>query len=148
MVDKTTLEAWVENGWIRRHPVDKTEISKMLETAEQDLEDSATSGLSQGWRFNIAYSAILTMAGAALAACGYRAERETYHYWSIQSLSLTVGLEATVVDQLDSYRKKRHTATYEEIRQVSEKEADEIFLVASGLWERLLQWLKQECGSL
>jgi hypothetical protein len=143
MATNPALKTWAENGWIRAHPVDKAEITRLLATAEQDLEDCRTPGLSTGWRFNIAYSAVLVIADAALASSGYRAQREAHHYWTIQSLSLTMGIESQLVDQIDSYRKKRNIATYDEIAVVSETEVREITEVARELWERLLKKLGQ-----
>lgn len=116
----------------------------MLGTAERDLHDCRTPGLRADWRFNIAYSAILGLASAALAACGYRASREGHHYWTIQSLGSTLGLEPDVIDELDAFRKKRNIATYEETGYVSDKEADEIINVAEKLRAQVVRWLKEK----
>jgi hypothetical protein len=41
------------------------------------LAASKTPGLHTDWRFNIAYSAALQLASAALAAAGYQAKDQT-----------------------------------------------------------------------
>jgi hypothetical protein len=85
----------------------------------------------------------LQLAIAALAATGYRAGREAHHYWAIQSLAFTIGASTDLVDQLDSFRKKRNISDYERAGTVSEQEAREMLTLAKSLRETITAWLKK-----
>ena len=71
------------------HRTSSREIAELLNMVRQDLSQSRTSGLSRDWSLNIAYSAALQAAGAALAAAGYRARQVKDTTTSFSSLSLT-----------------------------------------------------------
>jgi hypothetical protein len=66
-----SLEEWFKNGWLKKHAPAAPQISQLLEVADRDLRDSGVRGLSDDWRFGIAYNAALQLAHAALLACGY-----------------------------------------------------------------------------
>jgi len=83
------------------------------------------------------------MATAALAASGYRAAREAHHYRVIQSLVHTIGAEADLVLQLDSFRKKRNISDYAQARVVSDQEAKEMFNLAKTMRKMVADWLKE-----
>ena len=59
---------------------------------------------------SIAYNAALQAATAALAAAGYCASRDSHHFRVIESLALTIGVDANLVATFDAYRKKRISA--------------------------------------
>jgi hypothetical protein len=81
------LADWHKNGWIKPHQTSPQEIA--------DLKDAKAKGLSDDWRFNIAYNAALQTATAALAASGYTvAKGDSNHFRVIQSLAFTIGLDA------------------------------------------------------
>ena len=65
-------------------------LRDLLSIIDRDLKDCQTPGLSNDWRFNIAYNAALQCATVALAASGYRATRDAHHYRTIHSLELTI----------------------------------------------------------
>jgi len=92
---------------------------------------------------SIAHNAALQLAVAALAVCGYRTGREAHHYRAIQSLAFTIGASADLVDQLDSFRKKRNISDYERAGAVSEQEAREMLGLAKSLRETVMTWLKK-----
>lgn len=71
----STLEAWFENGWLKRHRTSVDEIQTQLESADRDLTD-AEKDISAAWRFTIAYNAGLRLCSIALLASGYLAVRE------------------------------------------------------------------------
>ena len=85
---------WVKNGWLVAHKSSKQEIANLLGIVARDLKDSQAKGVSDDWRFAIAYNAALQAATAALAASGYRPGRDSHHYRVIQSLELTVGKDS------------------------------------------------------
>ena len=139
-----TLKSWEKNGWLLRHKTSPQEIRDLLRIATRDLSDCDAKGLSPDWRFNIAYNAALQAATAALAAAGFRAAREQYHYRTIQSLALTIGWPAVQVDRFDRFRKKRNILGYETAGVASEREAREMHELATTLREDVLAWLRKQ----
>ena len=85
-----SLQDWLKSRWLIEHQTSRQEISDLLGMADRDLTQCRTPHLSPDWQLNIAYSAALQAATAALAAAGYRAARDTHHYRVIQSLAYTI----------------------------------------------------------
>jgi hypothetical protein len=83
-----SLQDWVRNAWLVPLKTSREEIQNLLGIVERDLRDSRAEGISNDWRFAIAYNAALQAAAAALAAAGFRASRDSHHYRVIQSLEL------------------------------------------------------------
>jgi hypothetical protein len=79
------------------HKSSEQEIGNLLGIVARDVKDSEAKGVSDDWRFAIAYNAALQAATAALAAAGYRASRESRHYRVIHSLELTVRKDAKFI---------------------------------------------------
>ncbi|MGB6067143.1 MAG: hypothetical protein WBG50_20240 [Desulfomonilaceae bacterium] len=136
-----SLEDWLRNGWLVEHKTSPAEIAELLAIADRDLSDCRVQGLSPDWRLNIAYNAALQASTAALAACGYRASRDSHHYRIIQSLALTVGADARLVRQFDLFRKKRNIGGYERAGTVSDQEAKEMIALAEQIREEVKNWL-------
>ena len=93
---------------------------------------------------DIAYNAVLQLATAALAAAGYRAERENKHLRTLECLSYTLGVERERVRYLDICRRKRHTAIYERVGAISDAEANEIVEAAKKLRGEVAEWIRTE----
>ena len=110
--------------------------------ADRDLAQCRTPNLSSDWQLNMAYSAALQAATAALAAAGYRAAREAHHYREIQSLAYTIKADPALIAQLDKFRKKRNISGYERAGAVSEQEAKEMFGLAKNLRSEVDKWLR------
>jgi hypothetical protein len=136
------LNDWVENHWLVRHQATKEEISDLLYIVDRDIQTARTPGVHRDWRLSIAWNAVLQAATAALAAAGFRAEREGHHYRVIQSLELTIGAEARLLRLLDGYRKKRNVGDYQKAGMVTDTEADELVVLAEGIAIRVRAWLK------
>jgi len=85
-----SLEDWLNNRWLHRHETSAEEILALLHSAEEDIRSAEIEGVAAGWRLNMAYTAALRYARAALYACGYRPGREREHERTIDSLSYTV----------------------------------------------------------
>lgn len=143
-----SLTDWARNGWLVEHRTSPQEIADLLGVADRDLRDGAVRGLSEDWRLAIAYNAALQCATTALAACGYRASRDTYHYRVIQSLAYTIGANANLIAQLDAFRKKRNIGDYERAGLVSETEAREMLALARTLRKYVEKWLQQNHSHL
>jgi hypothetical protein len=142
------LTDWARNGWLVEHQTSPQEIADLLGVADRDLRDGAVKDLSEDWRLAIAYNAALQCATTALAACGYRASRDAYHYRVIQSLAHTIGEDATLIAQLDTFRKKRNIGDYERAGLVSDTEAQEMLALARTLRTRVEEWLRQNHSHL
>jgi len=139
-----SLRDWQKNSWLVEHKSSAEEISALLAIVERDLANAKVTGLADDWRLSIAYNAALQAATAALAASGFRAAREQYHYRTIQSLALTIGWPAAKVDRFDRFRKKRNIGGYEMAGVVSEREAREMHELAVGLRDDVLAWLRKQ----
>ena len=138
-----SLPDWERNGWLTRHQTSRNEIRELLQVVERDLADSVAEGLSSDWKMNIAYNAGLQAAAAALAAAGYRASRDAHHFRVIQSLTETIGAEASVVATFDAFRKKRNITGYERVGLVSDADADAMRALAVKLRDDVIVWLKR-----
>lgn len=136
-----SLGDWLRNSWLLEHKTSAEEIAGLLAIVERDLANAKVPGLSDDWRFNIAYNAALQAATAALAASGFRAAREQHHYRTVQSLALTIGWAGGKVDRLDRFRKKRNITGYESAGVISDAEAKEMLALAAELRGDVLAWL-------
>jgi hypothetical protein len=143
-----SLQDWQKNGWLIPHQSSPKEIADLFAVADRDLAACQAERLGVDWSFNIAYNSALQSATAALAAAGYRAERDQHHYRVIQSLALTLGLDATVIKLFDAFRKKRNRTGYERIGEVSDQEATEMVQLARGLRQQVAAWIKQNHKNL
>jgi hypothetical protein len=137
-----SLADWERNGWLTAHRTSPDEIRDLLEVVERDLADSSREGLSADWRMAIAYNAALQAATAALAAAGYRASRDQHHYRVIQSLRETVRADASLVNTLDTFRKKRNVTGYERAGLVSDADADSMRELALRVRDAVTTWLR------
>ena len=116
---------------------------------QRDLHDSQSCDVSADWRFNIAYNAALQSAKAALAAAGYRTARGgDSHGRTLDSLTLTVGLDPLSVRRLQAFRKRRNTTEYDHAGVTSDAEVDEMRALAEAVRHRVLEWLRAEHQSL
>ena len=137
-----SLSDWLEKGWLVKHRADRQEIKELLGIADRDITDAQAKGISTDTRLSLAYNAALQVTVAALAASSYRAGREAHHYRAIQSLAFTIGADTDLIDQLDSFRKKRNISDYERAGAVSDHEAREMLSLAKTLQETVTAWLK------
>jgi len=138
-----SLSDWLDRGWLVKHRPDRREVSELLGIADRAIADAAVKGISPDARLSIAHNAALQLAIAALTATDYRAGHEVHHYRAIQSLAFTIGASTDLVDQLDSFRKKRNISDYERAGAVSEHEAREMLALAKSLRETVTVWLKK-----
>lgn len=138
-----SLSDWLDREWLIKHRADRREIKHLLTIAERDIADSQAKGISADTRLSVAYNAALQLAIAALAATGYRIGHEAHHYRAIQSLAFTVGASTDLIDQFDSFRKKRNISDYERAGTISEQEVKEMLDLAKNLYEAVTAWLKK-----
>jgi hypothetical protein len=132
-----SLEDWLRNRWLKPHQTSPEEVADLLSVADRDLRDAEVHGLSPDSRHNIAYSAALTCAKVALAASGYRPLTSSHHYYTIQSLPLTMGPNmASTRDHLDGARQKRSTSVYDRSGTISDAMANEVLRHSASKWRR------------
>ncbi len=74
-----SLSDWLANRWLVEHRGSPEEIADLLAVVDRDLEDAALDRLSSDWRLGISYNAALQLAILALAAEGYRTDRQRAH---------------------------------------------------------------------
>ena len=138
-----SFENWRVSRWIDQHESSPEEMGDLLALADRDLQTCQTPGLNEDWRLAIAYNAVLQLATAALAAAGFRAGHQSHHYYVIESLRYTLGLDPQAVEQFQAFRKKRHRGGYDRAGTVSAEEADELFGLAKKLRGEIEVWLRR-----
>ncbi len=129
-----TLEDWLNNRWLHAHESSAEEIASLLKSADEDLRNAGIGEVSAGWRLNMAYTAALRFARAALYAQGYRPSHEREHERTIDSLTYTIpDLPAETIKLLHKIRKLRHSAMYDALEEISDAEADAAVRAAATL---------------
>ena len=78
---------------------------------------------------------------AALFAAGYRAGRESHHYYIIESLKHTIGIDSSAVNK---FRLKRSQANYEFSGVVSVGELAEMIGMAVDLRAKAETWIGEK----
>lgn len=128
-----SLQQWAKNGWLRPHVADRRQIAGLLAIADRDIED-ASRGISDDWKFGIAYNAVLKLCTVLLYCEGYRPERNLAHYRTLQALPFILGAaRQDDADYLDRCRAKRNITEYDSVGQISPDEAAELLSFAREL---------------
>ncbi len=136
-----TLNQWMNNGWLRRHKTSQEEIENLVMIIDRDLKD-AKGGISDDWRFGIAYNAALKLCTILLYAEGFKAEKTLQHYRTIQALPLILGNKRKDdAEYLNSCRSKRNIVEYDYVGGVTEHDADELIEFVKELKADVLEWL-------
>lgn len=127
------------------HKSSTEEINNLLEIVERDLKDASAKGLSEDWKFGIAYNAALKLCTILLHKSGYRSEKNLAHYRTLQALPLILGEKYTAdADYLDTCRKKRNQTEYDFAGNVSKEEVQELLAFCKELKTDVLSWLKKK----
>jgi hypothetical protein len=145
-----SLESWRDSRLIAEHETSRQEIHELLGIVKTDLEDARIEELSCDRRLACCYGALLTAARTALRASGYRVPKGTpsHHYYAIQSLQYTVGLDPDVLRRIEAMGKKRAMADYVRMGEVSESMVGEGLAFAEEYCERITDWIGREHPSL
>ena len=140
-----SLDDWLNSRWVHRHETSAEEIQALLSSAEEDLRSAQIKGIAAGWKLNMAYTAALRYARAALYASGFRPGREREHERTIDSLAYTVpAIDSDTIKLLHKIRKMRHTATYDSVDMISDTEAEAAMKMAIELGGAIKDWLTDE----
>ena len=126
---------------MRRHKTSQEEIENLVMIIDRDLKD-AKGGISDDWRFGIAYNAALKLCTILLYAEGFKAERTLQHYRTIQALPLILGNKRKDdAEYLNSCRSKRNIVEYDSVGGVTGHDADELIEFVKELKADVLEWL-------
>jgi len=139
---RMSFSLWLEKGWLKEHKPTSREIAELLAVADRALKDCKVAGLSSEGKLDMAHNAALQSSAAALAAAGYRASREAYHYYVIQSLSFTLQLEERIIRRLHKLRRKRNISDYERPGIITEQEAQEMVELAKQIRLQVEAWIR------
>jgi len=133
----------MDNGWLRPHKTSAEEIQNLFMIIDRDLKD-AERGISDDWRFGIAYNPALKLCTIILFAEGFKAEKTLQHYRTIQALPLILVKERkTDAEYLDSCRSKRNIVEYDYVGGVTGHDADELIEFVKELKADVLDWLNK-----
>lgn len=138
-----TLSDWEKNGWLKKHKTSRAEIINLKTLIERDLTDCNTPGLSTDWRFAIAYNAALNCCIIALFCKGYRPSKSGGgHYYTIQSLPLTIGADfRDVRDYINTCRVRRNVSDYDTAGTISQKELESLIPTVMELYQDIRKWI-------
>ena len=143
-----SLQRWASNGWLRAHQTSPQEIGELLAMVDRDLAD-AQGGISNDWRFAIAYNASLRLCTLLLYASGYRPEKTLQHYRTITALPLILGDQRKPdVDYLDACRIKRNTVEYDRVGGATGDDVTELVEFTKELRNGVLAWLRSNHPAL
>ena len=138
-----SLQQWLENGWLRRHQTSKREIANLLKIIERDLKD-AEGGISEDWRFGIAYNAALKLCTTLLYGEGYRPEKNLQHYRTLQALPLILGKDRKAdAEYLETCRSKRNIVEYDYVGAATDRDVIELIEFVRELKSSVTAWLKE-----
>lgn len=116
---------------------------RMIAAAARQITDAKVRAISSETRFCSAYTAIRMLADLGLHANGYRAltSRPGHHYTAIQTLTLTLGVDARTITRLDYLRKQRNITEYSG-DLVSDADVTECVKQAQALYSVAMTWLE------
>jgi predicted transcriptional regulator len=119
-------------------------VGRLVASAARHVADAKVKAVSAPTRFGAAYTAVRSLADAALHAHGYRtlSSRPGHHHTAIMSLTLTLGLPAETVRLLDTLRRQRNQSDYDGAG-VPESAVATCIEQAEALQARLHAWLKK-----
>jgi hypothetical protein len=138
-----SLENLLKIGQLKSHPSDAEEVARLLTAAQRSLRDASVTSISAETRFDAAYKGIMQSALAALMMHGYRPDtnRPGHHMTVIQSLPLTIGIEAKRVVVLDALRRQRNVADYTG-DDIDDSTAEHCITEARRLIDEVMAWRK------
>jgi len=138
-----SLESLLKIGQLKAHAAEATEIERLLSAARRNLRDARVTSISPETRFDAAYKAIMQSALAALMMRGYRPDtnRPGHHMTVIQTLPLSIGLDAKRIIVLDTLRRQRNVADYTG-DDVDESTAQHCIAEAERLIDDVATWRK------
>jgi hypothetical protein len=138
-----SLENLAKIGQLKSHTPEAEEIERLLTAAQRNLRDARVTSISAETRFDAAYKGIMQSALSAMMMHGYRPDtnRPGHHMTVIQSLSLTIGIEAKRIVVLDALRRQRNVSDYTG-DDIDDSTAEHCIVEAVRLIDDVLAWRK------
>jgi hypothetical protein len=138
-----SLANLAKTGSLLEQQPDRAETRRLLDAARRSLADARRGELAPESRFDLAYKAIVHCAIAGLRMRGYRLPTSElgHHQTALQTLGMTLGVDATRVAALDALRRKRNSIDYA-ADLVSNAMAAGCIEAAAALVERLAEVTK------
>ncbi len=144
-----SLEKWAEYGWLKAEPTSGHEIRSLLAIIDRDLKDANVTVISEDRRFEAAFSAARTAANVALRASGYRTSTQPgHHIKTIESLELTIGADAKLIQRLKTLSRKRNVTSYDSAASISAQELALAIKTANELRSTVAAWLQKNYPEL
>jgi hypothetical protein len=104
--------------WAAQHPdeiiaedASRAEVQSLVAVVGREVADAEGVPSDDG-RLEHAFAACVA---AALAACGHRIRSSAHHYLAMESPQYTVGLRSEEVHRLQTYRRMRARAMYDQV---------------------------------
>jgi len=128
---------------VQLHNATNDALLRLLDSIKRNIKDSQVKAVSAETRFDASYKAIMQCAMLGLWLNGYRTSTSQpgHHQTAIQSLSLTIGVDKSVVIILDALRKQRNVSDYEG-DPISDAAVSECVKQAGCLLNHLETWIK------
>ncbi|MFQ6332582.1 hypothetical protein [Methylophilus sp. 3sh_L] len=125
------------------HPTNDA-LLRLLDAIRRNIADSQVEAVSGETRFDAAYKAIMQSAMMGLWLNGYRTSTSQpgHHQTAIQSLSMTLAVDKSVVIILDVLRKQRNVSDYEG-DPISDEAVKECIKQAECLLNHLEEWIRK-----
>lgn len=138
-----SLENLLKIKQLQLHNPTNEALFRLLDAIKRNIEDSQVEAVSGETRFDVAYKAIMQSAMLGLWLNGYRTSTSQpgHHQTAIQSLTMTLGVDKSVVIILDALRKQRNVSDYEG-DPVSDEAVTECIKQAGDLLNHLETWIR------
>jgi hypothetical protein len=125
-------------------PTSRTEIKDLRAVVHRNLADAQIRKLSDEGRFGHAYDAARILANIIVRASGYRVKSEGGgHYNTFLALKTADPAFAKKAVYFDACRRKRNNFLYEQANVVTNTEAEELLVHATGFSVEVDAWLKK-----
>jgi len=139
-----SLEEMLLRNELERLEASSGEIDRLLGAIARRLEDAKNPTIHPETRLEQAYHAILNCALVALRANDLRpVNGPGKHFYALESLLHTMGVEHKRVDYYQELRDLRNKDIYEGSIHVSEREVEEAIEEAVWLQELLRTWMEE-----
>lgn len=143
-----TLQRFLTKKQLVKAKTTALDIQGLLETADQDLNDTRSQGLSADGKYVFAYGAALALSAAVVRASGYKTRGQGHHETLFKVLAILLPQEKPAAGEFDRARKKRNKINYERPKQASDKEAEDLLKQVAGFRDRVVDWLKKNHAAL
>lgn len=149
MICRDSKENLLNEGLIKKCPIDNKAIENLLKRASTDLK-TANRNLEadEECAYNYAYNGMLRSGLALMFSEGYRPEIKDKHQTIVRFASVILGEEfRTIINDYDFMRKKRNRFIYEPSIPCSMKEASDAITTAEEFINRIGELIKKRASS-